>query len=411
MKNNLIIAALLGFVWAGCTVSGQDKEQPAPHSLLALDYSTTSIDYEKYHELVADFMKSNLLQRGFNGAILVAKDSTVVYEHYQGRVDLRKKDSIQENTAFHIASTSKTMTGMAILQLVEQGLVRLDQPLEDFFPAFPYAGITVKQLLTHRSGVPNYLNFLDQGKWNKQVRISNQGVLDYLYTHKPGRESRPNTRFSYCNTNYVLLALILEKVSGLPYPVYMQEKIFAPLGMTHTYVYTPEKETIVTPSFQYNGAYWRMDFADDTYGDKNIYSTPSDLLKWSLAVHRGQVINDSLRQIAMSPQSHERPSQHNYGLGWRMITMPNKKTVYYHNGRWHGNNSAFAYLPDEKVTIIIIGNKYNSNIYRTARKAYDIFGQYLQDESDENGEESMMVQAEEKPGNMGSPANLLAGRK
>lgn len=410
MKNNLIIAALLGIVWAGCNVSGQDKNPGNSGAVLAYVDPRSTANYEKYHDLVADFMKTNLLHRGFNGAILVAKDSTVVYENYHGRIDLRKKDSIHEHTAFHIASTSKTMTGMAILQLVEQGLLRLDQPLEEFFPGFPYEGVTVKLLLTHRSGLPNYLYFLEKEKWRQEDRVSNQGVLDYMIAKKPGRESRPNSRFSYCNTNYVLLALILEKLTGKSYPQYMKEKIFEPLGMTDTYVYTNEWESTATPSFQYNGALWRLDFADDTYGDKNIYSTPSDLLKWSLAVHGGKVINDSMLKLALSPYSLERPSMHNYGLGWRMITLPNKKTVYYHNGRWHGNNSAFAYLPDEKVTIIIIGNKYNSNIYRTARKAYDIFGQYLEEE-EENGEESLMVQAEERPGNMGSPAPLVARRK
>lgn len=408
MKDNLIIAALLGIIWAGCTVSGRDKHSDTLSPTLAYTDPASTANYEKYHDLVADFMKANLLQRGFNGAILVAKDSTVVYETYHGRIDLRKKDSIHEHTAFHIASTSKTMTGMAMLQLVEQGLVRLDQPLEEFFPGFPYPGVTVRLLLTHRSGIPNYLYFLEKGKWNKQIRISNQGVLDALYSMKPGKESRPNSRFSYCNTNYVLLALIIEKVTGQPFPVYMKDKIFTPLGMTDTYVYTPDMETTVTPSFQYNGALWRLDFADDTYGDKNIYSTPSDLLKWSLAVHGKEVVKDSMLQLALTPHSLERPSMHNYGLGWRMITLPNKKTVYYHNGRWHGNNSAFAYLPEEKVTIIIVGNKYNINIYRTARKAYDIFGQYLQDDVEDAGEESLIVEAEEKPGNMGSPAPLVA---
>jgi len=383
VKNILTAFSVSCIIIAGCQVSGRDSKAPKmANAEVPAAIPPINKDFEQYHSRVKAFMEENLLRRGFNGAILIAKDSTVLYEQYKGFADLRKRDSILPSTPFHIASTSKTFTAMAVLQLVQDGSINLDDSLEKFFPGFPYTGVTIKTLLTHRSGIPNYLYVLENKGWNGSHKISNQEVLQALIDLKPAKEFKPDTRFSYCNTNYVLLALVLESVTGKPYPVYMKEKLFDPLGLEHTYVFTSDKEGLVTPSFRANGRYWQLDFSDNTYGDKNIYTTPSDLLKWNLAVNEGRVIGKALLDSAYLPYSNERPSVHNYGLGWRMLNLKNGKKIIYHNGRWHGSNSAFAYLPEEKVTIIIIGNKYNSNIYQTARKAYDIFGAYFQKDSE-----------------------------
>jgi len=344
-------------------------------------------------------MQANLLSKGFNGAILVSRNGNIIYEKYSGYADLRKKDSITNRTAFHIASTSKTFTAMAVLQLVQENKLKLEDDLSVFFPNFPYPGVTVRSLLCHRSGIPNYVYFLENQGWDRKRKISNAELLQFIYDKKPEKDFNPDKRFSYSNTNYVLLALIIEKITGQSYPEYMKQKIFEPLQMYNTYVYTPADSATATPSFKYNGRYWHHDHLDDTYGDKNIYSTPSDLLKWSVAVNNGVVVSPSLLEAAYTACSHERPSVHNYGLGWRMLNLKNGKKVIYHNGRWHGSNSAFAYLPEEKVTIIIVGNKYNSSIYKTARKAYDIFGQYMQSgkqSDDEEDDEPIVKNAESK---------------
>ncbi|MBI1342807.1 MAG: serine hydrolase [Terrimonas sp.] len=392
MKDILTTAAVSCIIIAGCNVSGRDRmkfDAPQKPEIVKDDFSRK--DYDKYHQTIQAFMQENLLRRSFNGAILVAKNNTVLYENYQGFADLRTKDSITEHTAFHIASTSKTFTAMAVLQLVQEGRLTLTTTLDQFFPGFPYAGVTVKDLLSHRSGLPNYLYFLEKTGWDTQKKISNQEVLQSLINDKPNKDFEPNTRFSYSNTNFVLLALIIEKITGQPYPSYMKTKIFEPLGMKDTYVYTEAEADRSTPSFKNNGRYWDLDFTDNTYGDKNIYSTPSDLLKWSLAVNEEKIIPRQLLDMAYTPYSNERKSIHNYGLGWRMLNLQNGRKVIYHNGRWHGSNSAFAYLPEEKVTIIIVGNKYNSNIYSTARKAYDIFGNYLQTDKNDDEDDDPLV--------------------
>lgn len=146
--------------------------------------------------------------------------------------------------------------------------------------------------------------------------------------------------------------------------------------MTHTYVHTINDSARTTPSFDGYGKDWQLDFSDGPYGDKNIYSTVQDLLKWDQAWYNGVVLNEKLVDSAFTPYSNERPSMHNYGLGWRLLMMPNNKKVIYHHGRWHGFNSAFARLPDEKITIIILSNKFNKNVYSVARNMYNLFGDY-----------------------------------
>jgi len=176
--------------------------------------------------------------------------------------------------------------------------------------------------------------------------------------------------------------------------------------MTNTYVATAADSLRITPSFDARGRYWRPDFLDQTYGDKNIYSTPRDLLKWDLAVSSGQIINPDLLNQAYTPYSNERPSIHNYGLAWRLLMLKNGKKIIYHNGRWHGSNAAFARLQSEKATIIIIGNRYNSNIYSSAKKAYDIFGEYANDSPDDD--EDKLTSGNNKAGSSSSGQTYAA---
>jgi CubicO group peptidase (beta-lactamase class C family) len=264
---------------------------------------------------------------------------------------------------------------MALLRLVQENKLSLDDSLQHFFPGFPYEGVTVKTLMNHRSGLPNYIYFMDAEKKNIRY-VTNNDVLDYLISKKPNRCFKPDTRFSYSNTNFVLIALLIEKISGKPFAAFMKENVFDLLQMKNTYVFTLADTATAVPSFKHNGGHWSNDMMEGTCGDKNIYSTPRDLLKWDQALYTGQFLRKTLLDSAFIPYSNERPSVHNYGLGWRMLNLSNGKKVIYHFGRWHGFNAAFARLPDEKVTIIVLGNKYNSRIYNAASKAYDLFGDY-----------------------------------
>jgi CubicO group peptidase (beta-lactamase class C family) len=356
-------------------------------------------EFRYYNRILSDFFESKLIRHGFNGSILVAKDGAVLYEKYVGYGDLRKKDALTDSTALHIASTGKTLTGMAVLRLVQENRLSLEDSIQSYFPGFPYEGVTVKTLLNHRSGLPNYLYFLESDKTYKNQYITNNDVLEYLMTKKPNRSFKPDTRFSYSNTNYVMLALLIEKITGQTFAAFMKEKVFGPLQMKDTYVYSLADSATAVPSFNYNNSHWQNDRMEGTVGDKNIYSTPKDLLKWDQALYTDQFLRPSLLDSAFQPYSNERPSIHNYGLAWRMLNLPGGKKVIYHFGRWHGFNAAFARLLDEKVTIIILGNKFNRGIYSTANKAYDLFGNYDRNGGgDDDDEEKAGIQRGSKTG-------------
>ena len=369
--------------------STDDSLQYYPPTPVKLDKK----EFRYYYTALRDFFDSSLLTKNFNGGILIAKNGAVIYEKYTGLIDLRKKDlpagqadSITASTPFQVASTSKPFTAMAILRMVQEKKLSLEDSLSKYFPGLPYPGITIKMLLNHRSGLPNYVYFIPGSNWDKMKDVTDNDVLNLLYALRPKRSFPPGTHFSYCNTNFVLLALIIEKISGEKFPEYMKKNIFDPLQMSNTFVFTPADSTRATPSFNYDRSYWKNDFLDETYGDKNIYTTPGDLLKWDQALYTDKVISKSMQDSAFSPYSFENKSIHNYGLGWHLLLLPNGKKVIYHFGRWHGFNAAFARLTDEKVTIIILGNKFSRNIYNVAHQCYDIFGDYQQHHVNEEEE-------------------------
>jgi len=385
--KTLYCLALLIIPFIACNFSSADNkpEDDSLHYYPPTPAALSKDEFRNNYRQLTNFFDTILLNKGFNGGILVAKNGVVIYEKYQGRIDIRKNDTLTSSTSLHIASVSKTFTGVAVLRLVQEGKLSLNDPLEKFFPRFPYPGITIKMLLCHRSGLPNYLHFmsnlkwgiLPNKKWNKKL-ASNTDVVKMMYDKKPHRAFAPDSRFNYCNTNYVLLALIIEQLSGKSYPEFMLQKFFEPLQMKNTFVFTLKDTLAASPSFTPSGEFWGYDFLDATYGDKNIYSTPQDLLKWDQALYTDQVIRPSLLDSAFAPNSFEKPSVHNYGFGWRLQLLPNGKKVIYHFGRWHGFNAAFARLTDEKVTIIILGNKFTRSIYSAAHLCYDIFGDYQQ---------------------------------
>jgi CubicO group peptidase (beta-lactamase class C family) len=335
--------------------------------------------WQRYNEACSHFFDSLLLSRGaFNGGILVAKDGNIVYEKYAGFVNPKlRKDSLGIGSAFHLASVSKTFTAMAVLKLWEEGRLNLGDTLGKYFPNFPYKDITVKMLLSHRSGLPNYVHYMELHGWDKRKMVSNPDVLTSLYMMKPPLEFPSGRHFSYCNTNYALLALIIEKVSGQPYSAFLNQNFFEPLGMRDTYVFSLRDTSRAMPSFEFNNRPFKMEFLDAVYGDKNVYSTVRDMLKWDQALYPGKLFKQATLDSAFAGYSFEKHGKRNYGLGWRMTFLDNGKKLLYHNGWWHGNNTAFIRLLDEKATIIVLGNKFNRRIYSSKALA-DLFGNYLQ---------------------------------
>lgn len=322
----------------------------------------TPAERELYKAAAAHMYDSILEKHGFNGSILVAKNGEVLLEDYHGYANPVTKDTITPSTVFHLASVSKTFTGMAIMKLWEDNKLKLDDSLQVFFPDFPYSGITVRMLLSHRSGLPNYVYFMTQDPVWRRKMATNNDMLQFMTEKKPALYEYPNRGFHYCNTNFALLALIAEKVSGQTFPEYMKNTIFTPLGMTHTFIFSKKDSADYQPSYQPNNRPFPLESIDCIYGDKNVYSTVRDLFLWDQAIYSNRIVSRATYEEATKPYSLERPSMHNYGLGWRLMMLPNTKIVY-HNGWWHGNNTVFTRLADDTATIIILSNRFNKAIY------------------------------------------------
>ncbi|WP_247651645.1 serine hydrolase domain-containing protein [Chitinophaga eiseniae] len=333
------------------------------------------------------FYNGKLIRSGFNGAMIVARKGVVIFEKYHGYENSRSKAPIVDSSAFQLASVSKTFTGAAVLWLAQKEQLSLDDSLQKFFPTFPYKGINVRMLLSHRSGLPNYLYFCDS-LWKKESGfITNDEVIKLMEVHKPPMQHLPGTHFQYCNTNYLLLASIIEKVSGQKYADFMTQTIFKPLGMNSTFVFNPGSavHTHQTQSHKYNGQFEPDTYFDGVMGDKGIYSSAEDMLKWDQALYSGQFLNEASLKAAYTPYSNEKPGVRNYGLGWRLMVYPDStKNIVYHNGWWHGNNTVFYRFVQDTTTLIILGNKYNRGIYQAVKPVREILGH---GDGEEAGEE------------------------
>ena len=341
-----------------------------------------------WSSLIDDYYK-NILSKNLNGQFLIAKNGVILYESYNGteRLNATTTQPMNEHSALHLASVSKTFTAAAILLLQQQGKLSINDYVVKYLPTFPYPTITIKMLLSHRAGLANYVHNLVNWGWHSTALATNADVLDQLATIKPPLNFVPDTKFNYCNTNYAMLALVIEKASGLPYPKFMYQQIFAPLQMNDTYVFTLKDTATAIPSYDWRGNKIKWENLDGVYGDKNIYSTVKDLYKWDQAWYSNALLTDATKALAFIPYSNEKPGIKNYGLGWRMLNFVNGKKIIFHNGWWHGNNNAFIRLLQDSATIICLGNKYNKANYGTMQMAY-LFGDYPFEYEAEEGKDT-----------------------
>lgn len=344
---------------------------------------------EQFH---TDFWVKNNVSGGF----IVAQKGKILLETYTGFSDIENQIAMTAETPIHIASITKVMTALAILKLVEHDKLDLNDKLSEIFPDFPYEKVTVENLLNHRSGLPNYLHLSDDKKyWDNSKKITNQDVLDILTLSKPEALNKPGKNFAYNNTNFVLLALIIEKITGMSYPAAMKYMVFDPLGMKNTFVMEFKKDSAkVSKSYYNNGREWKYDHLDITYGDKNVYSTPRDILKMDGAMYADEFLPKKLKEKAWSGYSYESKGVKNYGLGFRLMEWENGNKIVYHNGWWHGNNTAYVRDYQNQATIIALGNRKNRTIYSTFRLV-SLFGDYpfqvgdAGDSSNESGSDSV----------------------
>lgn len=391
LKQKYII--LLGIICLTIGISSSNKDNAAEKFLASNsvknDRDTLAVvrPFEINSDLPAEekleikksleyYYRTKWVRNNLNGSFLVAKNGEIIYENWRGLADRKKKTPLTQNTPLHIASVSKVLTATAVLKLVESQKIDLDQKVSSILPSFPYKKISVRMLLNHRSGLPKYSHFTERpGVWNRKKILTNNDILALLNKHKFSLYFSPNTRFAYCNTNYAILALIVEKVTGLNFRTAMSEMIFKPLGMKNTYVFDYHKHKDTCSQSYIRRRHYQFNYLDDVYGDKNVYSTARDLLKFDIATYSPDFLSGSLRNQVYKGYSFEKRGAKNYGLGIRLEELHTGKTMHYHNGWWHGNTSCYTTMKKDTISIIALSNHYTKLVYG-AKKLHNLFDDY-----------------------------------
>ncbi len=354
----------------------------------------------KEHQKIDDFVERLHRKRQFNGNVLVARKGKIIYQRAIGWADYLHRDSLKINSVFQLASVTKPITATAILMLVEQGKLKLDQDVKEFFPDFPYDGINIRLLLTHRSGMMNYVYFTDDIWKDKMKPMSNSDVMKLIAQHKPAPYAKPDRVFHYNNSNYMVLAAIIEKVSGKTYAEFVKEHIFDPAGMKNTKVYSTTVYEKIPADVIGHDRVWRrsvvQNFLDGPTGDKGVYSTIHDLHLFDLALKKGRLLQKESLDSAYAAHNPIKSGHFSYGYGWRTFEGKNQKVVY-HTGWWHGFRHIYVRDLKKDITIVLLGNLTNGSLLQLdelyqmlgvpviRRNAYDSNGKYTG--SANNGEE------------------------
>ncbi|WP_080056576.1 serine hydrolase [Spirosoma aerolatum] len=330
-------------------------------SIPSLAQKTTSQTNNRLKTL--DSALTKLQERAmFNGVVVVAEQGKIRYKKALGVANSETAEPLTVSSAFNLASVSKQFIAMMIMQLQERGKLMYDESVQTYLPDFPYSGISVRDLLNHTSGLPEYFD-LAQKYLGPLDTLTNDGLVQLLHQYQPPLLFQPGDRWEYCNTGYVLLGAIVTKVSGMPIETFFNQAIVRPLKLKNTYIYYHKSSTIprnrVYGFRRENGRNVPDDLIrlDGVVGDGNVYSSAEDLLVWSQALYTEKLVKVSTLQEAFTPVKLNDGSTYPYGFGW-MIEDDGK--VLMHTGSWVGFRTLILRYVDKKQTLIVLTNGSNA---------------------------------------------------
>ncbi|MCK9323913.1 MAG: beta-lactamase family protein [Bacteroidales bacterium] len=312
---------------------------------------------------------------GFNGTVLFAENGEIVFAKAYGYCNLQQKDSLSLESSFQLASVSKPITALAVLILEEEKKLSVDDTITRYLPGLPYEGITIRHLLSHRSGLPNYMYFCEDYWTDKEGAVSNEEMIHLMIRHSPKRYYLPDRRYNYSNTNYALLASIVERVSEMPFETFVKKRIFEPLQMKNAMIYNkaaqPSNDNPVL-GYVSSRLVAENNFLNGVVGDKGVYASAFDLLKLDQALYTDKLVSQETLKKAFEPQHKDLRPNDNYGLGWRLDVSDELNPVVYHTGWWKGFRTYFIRELSEKRTIIILSNTLKASRFNT-RELRELF--------------------------------------
>lgn len=321
-------------------------------------------------------------------AVLVVHNGKAVFHSGYGVTDLRSLRPIDFTTNFRLASFSKQFTAMCIMLLVHDDKLRYDERLTDVLPEFPAYGktITIRNLLNHTSGLPDYEDIMALQYPNtpdeKIPQIHDAEVLKLLEQQNAGRFPA-GSKWQYSNSGFVVLAQIVERVSGKSFGQFLQERIFAPLMMTHTLAYEKGKNDVPNRAYGHSKEQsgWRetdQSSTSATLGDGGIYSSLDDLEKWDRALREHTLLSSAEMKPALTPvqptggpaMSSDGPVS--YGFGWHLEPYQNHHRMW-HDGETMGFRTTIQRFPDDGLTLIVLANRTDVDPKALALQVADLY--------------------------------------
>jgi len=365
MQKILILLAIAGCFTLFANFNRKELDREEICFEVNKQTAADSAKHAQIHEVLTDAFNDGR----FNGHVIYAEHGRILYNAYFGYGDLRAKTPLTDTSIFQLASTSKPFTAVAILKLHQKKKLDIDQFVVHYLPDFPFQNITIKHLLQHRSGLPNYMHLADNKNWDWRKPLTNADLIPLLKRTRARLQFNPDARFRYNNTNYALLANIIEKVSGQTYQDYMKNEIFEPLGMRNTYVYVHDLRHTYSPvkgyDFNRNRGFFerKADYLDGVMGDKGIFSTANDLFLFDQALHNHKLIPKKLLDLAFTPaKPFDEKHNRDYGLGFRLKTNDNNQTIAYHHGWWRGFRTYYVHDFKNNRTLIWLNNRSDVRI-------------------------------------------------
>lgn len=325
-------------------------------------------------QIINNIVDSFVAKDQFSGVVLVANKGKIIFEKASGYSTFEDKKPLKTNDIFELASVSKQFTAMVIMLLQERGKLSFDDSVSQYVD-IPYKGITIRNLLNHTSGLPDYQAIMDS-YWDKTKVAGNTDILAYLNRYKPSPLFAPGEKYNYSNTGYVLLASIAEKASGIDFIEFCRKEIFQKLGMKDTDIRSLEEKARIK-NFALGHMYVaernqfiRADsFPSSNYtiwlgnrkGPGRISSTAADLLKWDRALYTQQLVRQSTLDEAFTPATLNNGAISNYGFGWDIKTDSSGNKYVMHNGDNPGYKTQIIRFLHNKRTLIVLCNNAIAN--------------------------------------------------
>lgn len=316
-------------------------------------------------------------QSSFNGCILVSRGDSVLYKRSFGFRNFQDSLTLNDSSLFLLASCSKQFTAVAIIQLKERDKLNYSDQVCKYLPNFPYPDITIEQLLTHTSGLPDYMKLLNK-HWDHSKFASNQDIVDLLAKEKPELLFKSGDRWDYSNTGYVILSSIIQKISHQTYGEFLNDNIFMPLKMDQSIVYHRriQKDSLSNYAIGHVFSYKKnkfilpdslstcnyVSYMDGITGDDGVSSTILDLKKWNEGLKKNTLISEESAKKMNTPFVLKNGKSTNYGFGVFLNQGEDIQDLAYHTGSWPGYSTMIMRIPNSDKTIILLSNNaYNYN--------------------------------------------------